>query len=162
GRGDVGRGWVDRYVLAAVVAGWGESTVAGERSTLFEFIGFLGRSVWTAQPADADRFLAHQRRQVGLARLTVQHKAWALAHFFDFLVARYQGDIHRLTGHLVEQVIDEFNRPAQADYGAARLPPSDEEVEVLFGGWREWLPHARKFLPAARDYLAASLWRRAG
>jgi hypothetical protein len=24
------------------------------------------------------------------------------------------------------------------------------------------LPHARKYLPAARDYLAASLWRRVG
>jgi len=153
---------VDQYLLAAVGAGCVDSTVARDRAVLFEFIRFLGRPLWTAQPGDADRFLAFQRRQLGLAKLTVQHKAWALAHFFDFLVVRYQGDIHRLTGYLVEQVIDEFNRPAQADYGAARLPPSDEEVEVLFGGWREWLPHARKFLPAARDYLAASLWRRAG
>lgn len=24
-------------------------------------------------------------------------------------------------------------------------------------GWRQWLPSAPKFLPAARDYLAASL-----
>ena len=152
---------VDQYLLAAVGAGCADSTVASDRSVLFEFIGFLGRPVWTAQPADADRFLVCQRRQ-GLARLTVQHKAWALAHFFDFLVARYQGDIHRLTDHLVEQVIDEFNRPAQADYGAVRLPPSDDDVTALFGAWREWLPHARKFLPAARDYLAASLWRRAG
>ena len=59
-------------------------------------------------------------------------------------------------------MIDEFNRPAQADYGALRVPPSDAEVEALFGAWREWLPSARKFLPAARDYLAASLWRRTG
>jgi len=153
---------VDQYLLAAVGAGCADSTVASDRSALFEFIAFLGRPVWTAQPGDADRFLAHQRRQLGLARLTVQHKAWALAHFFEFLVARHQGDIHRLTGHLVEQVIDEFNRPAQADYGAARVPPSEEEVEKLFTAWREWLPNARKFLPAARDYLAASLWRRVG
>jgi site-specific recombinase XerD len=153
---------VDQYLLAAVGAGCADSTVASDRSTLFEFIGFLSRPVWTAQPADADRYLAYQRRQIGLARLTVQHKAWALAHFFDFLLARYQGDIHRLTGHLVEQVIDEFNRPAQADYGAARVPPSEDEVEALFAAWRGWLPSARKFLPAARDYLAASLWRRVG
>ena len=33
---------------------------------------------------------------------------------------------------------------------------------ALFAAWREWLPQARKFLPAARDYLAASLWRRVG
>ena len=153
---------VDQYLLAAVGAGSADSTVAGDRSALFEFIRFLGRPVWTAQPGDADRFLADQRRRLGLARLTVQHKAWALAHFFDFLVVRYQGDIHRLTGHVVEQVIDEFNRPAQADYGAARVPPGQDEVDVLFTGWRQWLPTARKFLPAARDYLAASLWRRVG
>ena len=92
----------------------------------------------------------------------MQHKAWALARFFDFLVLRYQGDIQRLTGHVVLQPIDEFNRPAKADYGVLRVPPSDDEVEVLFAAWRERLPHARKYLPAARDYLAASLWRRAG
>ena len=33
---------------------------------------------------------------------------------------------------------------------------------MLFGSWRAALPEARKFLPAARDYMAASLWRRAG
>ncbi len=153
---------LDQYLLAAVGAGCADSTVAHDRSALFEFIRFLERPVWTAQPHDADQFLAYQRKQLGLSRLTVQHKAWALGHFFDFLLARYQGDIHRLTGCLVEQVIDEFNRPAQADYGAVRLPPSEAEVEMLFGAWRQWLPHARRFLPAARDYLAASLWRRVG
>lgn len=35
-------------------------------------------------------------------------------------------------------------------------------MERLFAMWRQWLPQARKFLPAARDYLAASLWRRVG
>lgn len=153
---------VDQYLLAAVGAGIGDAAVGGDRAVIFEFIRFTGRPVWTARPGDADRFLAHQRRDLGRARLTVQKKAWALAHFFDFLVMRYQGDIHALTGHVVEQVIDEFNRPARADYGALRIPPADAEVEALFGAWREHLASARKFLPAARDYLAASLWRRTG
>jgi site-specific recombinase XerD len=153
---------VDQYLLAAVGAGVGDSTVAQDRSVIFEFIRFLGRPVWTAEARDADRFLAHQRRELGRARLTVQHKAWAIGRFFEFLVARYQADIHALTGHVVAQPIDEFNRPAKADYGAARVPPSDAEVEGLFAAWRDWLPDARKFLPAARDYLAASLWRRVG
>jgi site-specific recombinase XerD len=85
-----------------------------------------------------------------------------LARFFDFVILRYQGDIHRLTGRVLTQPIDEFNRPARADYGAARVPPPAEDVEELFGRWRESLPTARKYLPAARDYFAASLWRRAG
>jgi site-specific recombinase XerD len=32
----------------------------------------------------------------------------------------------------------------------------------LFASWAEAVPRARKYLPAARDYMAASLWRRAG
>ena len=35
-------------------------------------------------------------------------------------------------------------------------------MDALFSCWREALPDARKYLPAARDYLAASLWRRVG
>lgn len=85
-----------------------------------------------------------------------------LAAFFDFLIARYQGDIHALTGCVLTQPIDEFNRPAKADFAAARVPPAEDEVEQLFSSWRTALPDARKYLPAARDYLAASLWRRAG
>lgn len=152
---------VDQFLLAAVGAGACDGTVLENRSVIFEFVRFLGRPVWTARPQDADAFLARQRA-VGRARLTVQHKAWALARFYDFVVQRYQADVQRLTGHVVIQVIDEFNRPAKADYGVIRVPPSQEEVEVLFAGWQERLGQVRRFLPAARDYLAASLWRRAG
>ncbi|MEV0941800.1 hypothetical protein AB0I90_15670 [Micromonospora wenchangensis] len=94
--------------------------------------------------------------------MTVQKKAWSVEEFFTFLAARRQGDIHELTGCVVDQVIDEFNRPVNADHGAARVPPGEDDVELLFSQWRQWLPSARKFLSAARDYLAASLWRRIG
>jgi site-specific recombinase XerD len=153
---------VDQHLLAAVGAGLGDKTVGADRAVLFEWIAFLGRPVWTAAPADADRFLAHQRTELGRARLTVQHKAWALARFYDFLAARHQAGIAAATGVVVAQPIDEYNRPAQADYGVARVPPSEEEVERLFAAWRPWLLESRKYLPAARDYLAASLWRRVG
>jgi hypothetical protein len=64
---------------------------------------------------------------------------------------------------VVVQPVDEFNQPAKAEYGGAiRVPPTEDEVDLLFGQWRAALPGARKFLPAARDYLAASLWRRVG
>ncbi len=102
------------------------------------------------------------RRDRRLAKSTVQSKAWTIARFFGFVIARYQGDIHALAGCVVSQPIDEFNRPAKAEYGAPKVPPGDDEVEVLFAAWRESLPDARKYLPAARDYLAASLWRRTG
>jgi site-specific recombinase XerD len=155
---------VDHYALAMAAGGISDGHVARHRAVLFEFIGFLGRPVWTTQAGDADRYLTHLRRERGQAANTVFAKALALRHFFDFVVARYQGDVHALTGHVVSQPIDEFNRPtkAQLQYGSPRVPPSQAEVETLFAGWRQALPETRKFLPAARDYLAASLWRRAG
>lgn len=153
---------VDQYALASAAAGITDRHVTRDRAAVFEFLQFLGRPVWTTGPEDADRFLTYLRRDRGQAKTTVQGKAWTLAQFFDFLVVRYQGDIHALTGHVLTQPIDEFNRPAKANYSRPRIPPSEQEVETLFTTWREWLPHARKYLPAARDYMAASLWRRAG
>jgi site-specific recombinase XerD len=153
---------VDQYLLAMVGAGITDGTVAGERSVIFEFLRFLGRRVWTVEAADADRYLAWLRRERQLAASTVAQKAWALSQFFEFLLVRYQGDIHALTGHVLVQPIDEFNRPAKPDHGVGRVPPPTVEVELFFASWRDTLPDARKYLPAARDYFAASLWRRVG
>lgn len=152
---------IDQFALAVAGSGVTDRVVAADRSVVFEFVRFLGRPVWTTGPEDADRFLVDQRKR-GLAKSTVYRKAGALAAFFAFLIARYQGDIHALTGYVVSQPIDEFNRPSSTDYGALRIPPAEDDVEALFAAWRRALPEARKYLPAARDYLAASLWRRAG
>lgn len=153
---------VDQYCLANMGAGVTDRHVARGRAVMFEFARFLGRPVWTASTDDADRFLVWLRRERCQATSTVQAKAWTIAQFFEFVIVRYQGDIHRLTGVVVGQPIDEFNRPAKADQGSPRVPPSIVEIDRLFTGWRESLPNARKYLPAARDYLAASLWRRCG
>jgi len=75
---------------------------------------------------------------------------------------RYQGDIHALTGVVIEQPIDVFNRQSGKSLGKVRVPPSDAEVDALFTDWRRSVTTARKYLPAARDYFAASLWRRLG
>ena len=153
---------LDQYLLAMVGVGVIDRTVAGERGIVFEFLKFLSRPIWTAQPADADRYLVWLRRERQLSRATIHHKAWSIGQFFDFLLTRYQGEIHALTGCVVGQPIDEFNRPAKPDHTLNRVPPSNTEIAALFGAWREALPESRKFLPAARDYLAASLWRRVG
>ena len=152
---------VDQFLLACVGAGLADSTVSDDRAVIFELARFLCRPLWTAEPADVDRFLAQQRR-LGRARTTIVGKVAAIAKFYDFLVLRYQGDIHALTGYVVAQPVDEFNRPTTTVHGAGRVPPSIAEVELLFGEWRADLPHQRKYLIAARDYFAASLWRRAG
>jgi len=154
---------VDQYVLALLGAGLTDDSVAAERSAIFELIKFLSEPVWTATPDDADRYLVWLRQERHLSKSTVQGRAGAIGRFFEFLIARYQGDIHALAGCVVGQPIDEFNRPTNVEKSqSARVPPSVIEVEGLFSSWAEWLPDARKFLPAARDYMAASLWRRVG
>ena len=152
----------DQYALACAAAGISDAHIAEERSVIFELIRFTGRRVWEITAEDGDRFFAHQRTGRGLARTTVAKKALVIAQFFDFLISRYQGAIPALTGHVACQPVDEFNRPAKADQHVIRVPPAEQEVGDLFAGWRQSLPRARKFLPAARDYLAASLWRRVG
>lgn len=92
----------------------------------------------------------------------MQGKAGVLAQFFDFLIARYQGDVHALTGHVLVQPIDEFNRPAKADYGSPRVPPSDPEVELLFTTWRNALPSARKYRGGGGVTSRLGTWCTAG
>lgn len=152
---------VDQYALAQAGAGLTDSYVAGERSAIFEFRRFLDRPAWTATPEDADRFLISVRKR-GRSASTAQSKSATITRFYEFLIARYQGDVLALTGSVLVQPIDEFNRPVKVPTLGIRVPPSVDEVEQLFSAWRASLADARKFLPAARDYMAASLWRRGG
>ncbi len=152
---------VDQYALAMAAAGLSDGHVSATRSTIIEFARSLTVPLWSASCADADRFMAAQRR-AGRTVSTRAGKAGALALFYEFMISRYQGDIHALTGFVVEQPIDAFNRQSGASLGTVRVPPSDAEVDELFGGWRMSVTQARKYLPAARDYFAAFLWRRLG
>lgn len=152
---------VDQYALAMAAAGLSDGHVGNTRAVIIEFARSLTGPLWSASCHDADRFLAEQRR-AGRSVSTRAGKAGVLAAFYDFMISRYQGDIHALTGFVVEQPIDEFNRQSGASLGKVRVPPSDAEVEELFTKWRVSVTQARKYLPAARDYFTASLWRRLG
>jgi len=153
---------VDQYALAVAATGCGDRTVDESCGAVVEFLRFTGRRLWEVGVEDADRFLVHLRKEQRLAPSTVQGRAGRIARFYDFAISRYQGDVHALTGCVMTVPIDEFNRPARANVSLVRVPPRRDEVEGLFGAWADALPKARKYLPAARDYVAASLWRRAG
>ena len=92
---------VDQHALAMVGAGLTDGYIDAERSAVFEFARYVGEPVWTATEDDADRYLTWLRRDRGLARSTVESRASAVARFFEFMIARYQGDIHMLTGVVV-------------------------------------------------------------
>lgn len=151
----------DEYAIAMMAAGLSDSHVSTSRATIVEFARTLTKPLWEAEFQDADAFLAEQRRR-GYTVATRAGKASVLARFYEFVITRYQGMIQRMTGVVVSQPIDEFNRQSGASLGKVRVPPSDQEVEEFFTRWRRSLPEARKYLPAARDYFAASLWRRVG
>ncbi|MEU4030564.1 tyrosine-type recombinase/integrase [Streptomyces anulatus] len=152
---------VDQYALAMASAGLTDGYIGSSRTVVIDFARTLSGPLWTATCDDADRFLAGLRR-LGNTANTRAGKAGTVAQFFDFVISRYQGDIHALTGYVVEQPVDEYNRPPGQAAGELRIPPSDTEVDVLFRQWRASIPEARKYLPAARNYFAASLWRRLG
>lgn len=153
---------VDQHALAYAAGGCVDSHIDNCRRAVVEFARFLSAPLWTATPDDADRYLLSCRRQAGNESSTVAGKGYALAQFYEFLIDRYQQKIHAVTGHVVVQPIDEYNRPRRAENPARRIPPSDAQVEALFTAWGASVVDARKYLPAARDYFAASLWRRAG
>ncbi|MET9412212.1 tyrosine-type recombinase/integrase [Streptomyces sp. NPDC002935] len=162
----VGEEWfegelVDRFLLAGAAAGISDRSLAEDRSVLLAFAGFAGCRLWAVQCGEVDRFLVYLRGR-GCARSTVYDRANTIARFYDFLLERYQKRVYDRTGWVVVQPVDEFNRPRHTGYGSVRVPPARGEVEALFEGWRHDLAGARKFLPAARNYVVASLWRRAG
>ncbi|MFJ5819384.1 tyrosine-type recombinase/integrase [Streptomyces sp. NPDC093108] len=152
---------VDQFALCMAAANLTDSHISNARSAIFEFARDLSGPLWTASCDDADRFLTGQRLE-GRAHSTRAGKAGMLAHFYDFVISRYQGDIHALTDCVVQQPIDEYNRPSSPVFANLRIPPSETEVDQLFGQWRTSVAEARKYLPAARNYFAASLWRRLG
>lgn len=152
---------IDQYALAQAAAGISDGYITSSRSVVFDFAQSLSGPIWSAGYADGDNFLAEQRR-LGRAQSTRASKAGMIAQFYDFLITRYLGEIRAATGIVVEQPIDEWNRPSGVSLGKVRVPPSDVEVAEFFECWRLSIADARKYLPAARDYFAASLWRRVG
>ena len=152
---------IDQYALAMAAAGLSDAYISHSRTAIFELRSHVNIPLWQVKPADADAFLAGLRR-AGLAASTRAGKAGVIAQFFDFAISRYQADINALTGWVIELPIDEYNRQSGSSLGKVRVPPSDAEVDRLFGGWAASLQDERRFLPAARNYFAASLWRRVG
>src|SRR3546814_9261394 len=96
---------VDQYALAMAAAGLTDRYIGSNRAIVLEFARSLSTPLWEATCADADAFLAQQRRR-GLSVSTRAGKAGALAGFYEFVIASYEGTLRRATVVLVEQPID--------------------------------------------------------
>ncbi|MEU4592287.1 tyrosine-type recombinase/integrase [Micromonospora aurantiaca (nom. illeg.)] len=143
------------FVLARASAGLSDSTIRNDMGHLEQLRTWFGRPLWEMQPGDADRYFGAVLR--GAAKGTRLAKAQSLSTYFEFLELRFRAEIYSLTGRILECPLDEMNRPrGRADIGL-RIPPGEDEIEVLFEGWRANLVSCRKFAPTARSYVAARL-----
>ncbi|MDQ2708152.1 MAG: site-specific integrase [Actinomycetota bacterium] len=148
------------FVLARAAAGLSDGTIASDVMHLEQIRAWFGRPLWEMAPADADVYFGKALREV--ARGTRLSRAQALKTFFLFLELRHKVEIHQMTGRVVECPIDEMNRPRGGQHAKLRIPPSADQVNRLFLGWRQELATCRKFAPAARNYTACRLMAEVG
>lgn len=143
------------FVLARASAGMTDSTIRNDANHLELIRDWFGRQLWEMQPADADVYFGKVLR--GAKPSTRTGRAAALTVFFQFLELRHKVELHNLTGRVAECPLDEINRPRAWVDARLRIPPTAEEIEQLFAGWRQELVTCRKFAPAARNYAVARL-----
>jgi integrase len=143
------------FVLARASAGLVDSTIRNDINHLELIRDWFGRPLWELQPADADVYFGKVLHDANPATRT--GRAAALTVYFQFLELRHKIDLHNMTGRVVECPLDEINRPRASVDPQLRIPPTADEVEQLFAGWREELVTCRKFAPAARNYAVARL-----
>jgi integrase/recombinase XerD len=143
------------FVLGRPSAGLTDSTIRNDTNRLELIRDWFGRPLWAMQPADADAYFGKVLRDARLSTRT--GRAASLAVYFRFLELRHKVELHNLTGRVVECPLDEINRPRASVDAQLRIPPTVEEVEQLFAGWRGELATCRKFAPVARNYAVARL-----
>jgi integrase len=143
------------FVLARATAGLADSTIRNDTGHLQLIRDWFGRPLWEMQPADADVYFGKVLR--GAKPSTRTGRAAALTVFFQFLELRHKVELHNLTGRVAECPLDEINRPRAWVDARLRIPPTAQEIEQLFAGWRQELITCRKFAPAARNYAVARL-----
>jgi site-specific recombinase XerD len=148
------------FVLARASAGLADGTISSDVGHLEQVRTWFGKPLWDMEPADADAYFGKTLRTA--AKGTRLARSQALTTFFAFLELRHQVEIHALTGRVVQCPIDEMNKPRGRKQAALRIPPTEQEVDTLFAGWRQDLVTCRKFAPTARNFVAAKLMSQVG
>lgn len=143
------------FVLARASAGLVDSTIRNDVNHLELIRDWFGRPLWEIQPADADTYFGKVLRDARASTRT--GRAAALTVYFQFLELRHKVELHNLSGRVIECPLDEINRPRAWVDPQLRIPPTADEVEQLFAGWRGELVTCRKFAPTARNYAVARL-----
>jgi len=143
------------FVLARASAGLVDSTIGNDTNHLELIRDWFTRPLWEMQETDADTYFGKVLRDAKPS--TRAGRAAALTVFFQFLELRHKVELHNLTGRVLECPLDEMNRPRASVEPQLPIPPTEEEIEQLFAGWRQELVTSRKFAPVARNYAVARL-----
>jgi site-specific recombinase XerD len=146
---------LSEFVLARHSAGLADSTISNDTRHLQLIRDWFERPLWEMEPRDADRYFGSVLR--GVSSATRAGRAQALVTYFAFLELRHKVELYEMTGRVVECPVDEMNRPRMSVDAQIRVPPTEEELERLFAGWRDDLASCRKFAPEARNYALARL-----
>ncbi|ASL07750.1 hypothetical protein LFT51_05425 [Mycobacterium intracellulare subsp. chimaera] len=125
------------FVLARASAGLVDSTIRNDINHLELIHDWFGRPLWEMRPADVDVYFGKVLRDANPSTRT--GRAAALTVYFQFLELRHKIDLHNMTGRVVECPLDEINRPRASVDPQLRIPPTADEVEQLFAGWRQEL-----------------------
>lgn len=142
-------------VLARASSGLTDGTIRDDIGHLEQIRSWFGRPLWEMEPADADTYFGRELRSASKGLKLA--RAQRIDTYFGFLELRFRAELHALTGRVVQCPLDEMNRPrGRADIGL-RIPPTEQEMATLFGGWRSELASCRKYAPAARNYAATRL-----
>lgn len=141
------------FVLARASARLTDGTIRGDVGYLEQVRTWLGRPLWDMEPTDADAYFGRVVR--GSPSGTRLARSQALSTYFLFLELRHKVEIHRMTGRVVECLIDEMNRPRGSKGARLRIPRTAPEVGRLFTGWGGELATCREFAPTARNYIAS-------
>jgi hypothetical protein len=139
------------FVLARASAGLVDSTIRNDVNHLELIRDWFGRPLWEMQPSDADTYFGKVLRDANPSTRT--GRASALTVYFHFLELRHKVELHNLTDSVVECPLDEINRPRASVDPQLRIPPTVDEVEQLFAGWRaelDDLPQVRPDRPQLR------------
>ncbi len=145
---------VEAFVASWTARGFAESTIANDVGVLERMLQALGRPAWEVSAEDVDRVvgeLASSGRAVSTRRNYLQ----VFKGFHRFLEVRKAAEIEAAFGVRLACPLDEFNAAHHVsdDSPTAQAPPTPQRVAGFFEFLKSRIATARKYAPAARDYV---------
>lgn len=145
---------IEDWERQQLVKGYTKETVALNLRNIGEFINFTEKLVWEINPMDVENFYFSLVGK-GLSHSTRRKYQSNISTFYEFLRGRKNLDIFNITGKIVPDVIDDFNKffHRKDDNDVRVVPPKQEILELFFDELKKQIISNRKYYTVARDYV---------